>query len=133
MDPNLETSTSNHCEVLLSFLVQSPWTLGTRLKFISAASGLALYSCGTDNAEKTILLLRGADHTENTINTIANHLVHWHADCCLATAYDICSLRHSFHCSALERVYRAVAWQYIDKIHYNMEENAQISERKQQL
>jgi hypothetical protein len=31
-DLNTETSTSNHYEVLLPFLVQSPWNLGTQLK-----------------------------------------------------------------------------------------------------
>jgi hypothetical protein len=32
-----------------------------------AASGLVLYGRGTDNAEKTVLLLRSADHTENKL------------------------------------------------------------------
>jgi hypothetical protein len=31
-DLNTETSTSNHCELFLPFLVQSPWNLGTQLK-----------------------------------------------------------------------------------------------------
>jgi hypothetical protein len=31
-DLNIETITSNHYEVFLSFRVQSPWNLGTRLK-----------------------------------------------------------------------------------------------------
>jgi hypothetical protein len=31
-DLNTETSTSNHYEIFLSFLVQSPWNLGTQLK-----------------------------------------------------------------------------------------------------
>jgi hypothetical protein len=31
MDLNTETSTSNHYEVFLLFLVQSPWNLGTQL------------------------------------------------------------------------------------------------------
>jgi hypothetical protein len=31
-DLNTETSTSNHYEVFLPFLVQSPWNLGTQLK-----------------------------------------------------------------------------------------------------
>jgi hypothetical protein len=31
-DLNEETSTSNHYEVFLPFLVQSPWNLGTQLK-----------------------------------------------------------------------------------------------------
>jgi hypothetical protein len=33
---NTEPSTSNHYEVFLQFLVQSPWNLGTQLKLISA-------------------------------------------------------------------------------------------------
>jgi hypothetical protein len=31
-DLNTKTSTSNHYEVFLPFLVQSPWNLGTQLK-----------------------------------------------------------------------------------------------------
>jgi hypothetical protein len=31
-DLNTETSTSNHYEVFVPFLVQSPWNLGTQLK-----------------------------------------------------------------------------------------------------
>jgi hypothetical protein len=31
-DLKKETNTSNHCEVFLPFLVQSPWNLGTQLK-----------------------------------------------------------------------------------------------------
>jgi hypothetical protein len=33
-DLNTETSASNHYEVLLPFLVQSPWNLGTQLKYL---------------------------------------------------------------------------------------------------
>jgi hypothetical protein len=55
-DLNTESSTSNPYEVFLSFLVQSPSNLGTELKVFSAASGLVLYRCGTDNAENTFLL-----------------------------------------------------------------------------
>jgi hypothetical protein len=65
-DLNTETSTSSHYEIFLPFLVQSPWDLGTQLKSFSATRGLTLYNSGTDNAENTVLLLRGADHTENT-------------------------------------------------------------------
>jgi hypothetical protein len=38
-----------------------------------AASGLVLYSRGTDNAEETVPLLRSANHTENTSHVIAKH------------------------------------------------------------
>jgi hypothetical protein len=31
-DLNTETSTSNHCEVFLPFIVQSPWNLGIQIK-----------------------------------------------------------------------------------------------------
>jgi hypothetical protein len=55
-DLSTETIISNNYEVFLSFLVQSPWNLGTQLKAFSAASGLALYSRITDNAENTVLL-----------------------------------------------------------------------------
>jgi hypothetical protein len=95
-DLNTETSTSNHYEVFLSFLVQPPWNSGTQLKLISAASGLTLYSLGADNAENTVLLLRCADHTRNTSQVIVTQLVHWLADCCLATRYNIRPLGHSF-------------------------------------
>jgi hypothetical protein len=46
------------------------------------------------------------DHTENSSHVIAIWPGHWRPDCCLATRCKICSLRHSFHCSALEHVYR---------------------------
>jgi hypothetical protein len=64
-DLKTETSTSNHYEVFLPFLVQSPWNLGTQRKTLLAARGLALYSRGTDNAETPVLLLRDADHRQN--------------------------------------------------------------------
>jgi hypothetical protein len=32
IDLNTETTTSNHYEVFLPYLVKSPWTLGTQLK-----------------------------------------------------------------------------------------------------
>jgi hypothetical protein len=53
---NTWTITSNHYEVFLPFLVQSPWNLRTQLKLISAASGLVLHSHSTDNAANTVLL-----------------------------------------------------------------------------
>jgi hypothetical protein len=31
------------------------------------------------------------------------------------------------HCCVLDRVYRAVAWQHVDEIRYNIEENVWIS------
>jgi hypothetical protein len=34
MDLNTETSTSNHYEVFLLFLIESPWNLGTQLKVL---------------------------------------------------------------------------------------------------
>jgi hypothetical protein len=34
MDPNIETNASNNYEVFLSFLVQSHWNLGTKLKIL---------------------------------------------------------------------------------------------------
>jgi hypothetical protein len=52
-DLNTETSTSSHYEVFLPFLVQSPWNLVSQLKLSWTASGLALYSNGTDHAQKT--------------------------------------------------------------------------------
>jgi hypothetical protein len=41
--------------------------------FFLAARGLALYSRVTDNAENTVLILRSADHTENTSHMLAKH------------------------------------------------------------
>jgi hypothetical protein len=49
------------------------------------------------------------DHTENTSHLNATQIVYWRADCCLATSYKLRLLRHSFHCCALEHIYRAVA------------------------
>jgi hypothetical protein len=72
-DLNTGTNISNHYEVFLPLLVQSPWNIGTQLKLFLATSELVLYSCGTDNAENTVLLLCSADHTENTIHVIAKH------------------------------------------------------------
>jgi hypothetical protein len=71
--------------------------------------GISLYSRGTDHIENTVLPLRGTDHTESTGHMITTQLDHWRADFCLATSSNIHPLRHSFHCCALERVYRAVA------------------------
>jgi hypothetical protein len=53
----------------------------TRESIPLAASGLVLYSRGTDNGENTVLLLRNADHTENTSHVIAKHC--WSARVCL--------------------------------------------------
>jgi hypothetical protein len=73
-DLNKESSTTNHYEVFLPFLVQSPWNLGIQLKTLSAASGLLTsYSCRTDNAGNTVLLLCSVDHTENISHMIAKH------------------------------------------------------------
>jgi hypothetical protein len=52
-DLNTESSTSNHYEVFLPFLVQSPWNLGTQLELLSVAS-----SHNTDNAENSTAALR---------------------------------------------------------------------------
>jgi hypothetical protein len=73
-DLNTEIITSNHYEVFLTFLVHSPWNFGTQLNNIFlAASGLVLYSRGTDNAENAVLFLRSADHTQNASHVIAKH------------------------------------------------------------
>jgi hypothetical protein len=37
-DLNTETSTSNHHEVFMPFLVQSPWNLGTQVKILLDSS-----------------------------------------------------------------------------------------------
>jgi hypothetical protein len=61
----------------LPFLVQSPWNLGTQLKALLDFSQLQAESCyrpaAKENAENTVLLLRSADHTENTNHVIAKH------------------------------------------------------------
>jgi hypothetical protein len=46
---------------------------------------------------------------ENISHVIPWQLVHWRDYFCLATSYNICPLRHIFHCYTFERVYRAVA------------------------
>jgi hypothetical protein len=85
-----------------------------------SASGLVLYSRGTDNAENRVLLLRSADHTENTSNVIAITQVHWSADCCLATSY-----KHSPYCCVrvTRAAYWAVAWQCVDISQYVVARN----------
>jgi hypothetical protein len=66
--------------ILLSQIQDFPfcrllWLAGSRWRYLTppphgctelATSGLAFYSRSVDNAENTVLLLRGADHTENT-------------------------------------------------------------------
>jgi hypothetical protein len=86
----------------------------------SVILGISLYSRGTDRTENTGLPSRGADNRENTSHVITTQPAHWRVDCCLEMSSNIRPLRHSFHCCALERVYRAVAWQYFDQICYNM-------------
>jgi hypothetical protein len=69
MDLNTETSTSNHYEIFLPFLVQWPWNFRTQLKTLLGSLSckqFVLYSCDMDNAENTVLLLHNADHTGNT-------------------------------------------------------------------
>jgi hypothetical protein len=119
-DLNTETSTSNHYGVLLPFLVQSPWNLGTQLKLrlllthpaYCFSFGILLtytYSCSTDTHHRKHMsrvrypaspLARWLDLQKKHHVTVTQ-LVHWRADCCLAMSYDIRPLRHSFHCCAL--------------------------------
>jgi hypothetical protein len=66
---------------------------------------------GLLSAENTVLLLRDANHTENTSHVIATRLVHWRADCCLAMSCNIRPLKHSFHCCAcLRSRFLAMLW-----------------------
>jgi hypothetical protein len=51
-DRNTETSTSNHYEVILPFLVQSFWNLGTQLKTLLDSSSLQADSCYIAAARK---------------------------------------------------------------------------------
>jgi hypothetical protein len=55
------------------FFFNHPGTSELNYKLFLDASGLVLYNRGTDNAENTVLLLRSADHTENTSHMIAKH------------------------------------------------------------
>jgi hypothetical protein len=64
-DLSTETGTSNHYEVLLPFLVQSPWNLGTQLKLSLAASRLMLYSQCTDNAENSSTVVQHSPHRKH--------------------------------------------------------------------
>jgi hypothetical protein len=43
MDLSTESSTSNHYEVFLPFLVQSPWYLGTQLKTLLSSKSKLCY------------------------------------------------------------------------------------------
>jgi hypothetical protein len=85
-DLNTETSTSNHYEVFLSFLVQSPWNLGTQLKTPSAThSSSLLLAClllplTTTHCLGILLTYIDAARTritENTRHVIATQPVHW--------------------------------------------------------
>jgi hypothetical protein len=73
-----------------------------------AASGLVLYSRGTDDAENTVLLLRSADYIENRNHVIAISSVHWRADCCLATSYK----HSSYYCVRVSRSSRCLAMRW---------------------
>jgi hypothetical protein len=42
------------------------------------------------------------DNTENISHVILSQRVHWGADCCLATSYNIRPLRHMFHFCTFE-------------------------------
>jgi hypothetical protein len=70
-DPNTETSASNHGDVFLPFLVQSPWNFGTQLQTLLASSGLMLCNRDTDKAENTVLLLRSTDQIEKASHVMA--------------------------------------------------------------
>jgi hypothetical protein len=61
--------------------------------------------CTSLSYNMSLLYRLCTDHTKNTSHMIAIQRVHWRADCCLATSYNIHPLRHSFQCCALERVY----------------------------
>jgi hypothetical protein len=78
------------------------------------ASGLVLYSRGTDNAENTILFLHSADHTENQSrdSCLASPLARW-----LLPSNEN---KHSSYCCVRlsQGVYRAVAWQCVDMSKY---------------
>jgi hypothetical protein len=77
-DLNTETSTSNHCEVFLPFLVQSPWNLGTQLKTLLDSPHSLISSWHGPHRKhlspvrlrvrwSVICAGRGADDTENSL------------------------------------------------------------------
>jgi hypothetical protein len=104
MDLNTETSTSNHCEVFLPFLVQSHWNIGTQLKTPQLQAD-SRYIAAARTTQKT------ADHTESTSHVIAKHCcgvtslrmrnLHGHKENTAAVLYDITAYAES--------VYRAVS------------------------
>jgi hypothetical protein len=53
---------------------------------------------------------------QKTSHVIPSQRVHWRADYCLATSYNI----HIFHCCTLESIYRAIAWKRFEQIRYDI-------------
>jgi hypothetical protein len=109
-DLNTETSTSNHYEVFLPFLVQLPWNFGNSSKNSVYYSLLQLSACSSKlrlpaNDLCCPLQTLRAD-LQKTYHVIPTQRVHWRADCCLATSYKY----FCYGCVRASRgVYRAVA------------------------
>jgi hypothetical protein len=74
-----------------------------------AASGLVLYSRGTERAENTVLLLHSSDYTSRG-SYLASPLARWL----------LRSSEHLFYCClrVSRAVHRAVAWQCVDMSQY---------------
>jgi hypothetical protein len=97
-DLNTETSTTNHYEFFLAFLVQSPWNLGTQLKtLLDSLSTLHCTALCTNLSYNRCSLYRlRKDKTEKISHVIPSQRVHWRADCCLRTG---CNTRPIAACS----------------------------------
>jgi hypothetical protein len=118
-DLNTGTVTLNHCEVFLSFLLQSLWTadslnsnqfsnsISTTLYSHSLVSWLCTHQCyrlslyrsSMDHTENTALpLLRGADHIENTsallLATCLLRTLPRSGSTCHTMIFDVNMLRH---------------------------------------
>jgi hypothetical protein len=100
---------------------QTPSTTHSSSLLLQLRNSAHLYRWSTDTHHRKHMscarypaspLARWLDQ-QKTHHVTATRLVNWSPDCCLATTYKICPLRHSFHCCTLESVYGAVAWQCV--------------------
>jgi hypothetical protein len=95
-DLNTETSISNHYEVFLPFLVQSPWNLITQLKTLFlAAIGLMLHSCGPNSLTLYHLFFLSGGRAFNVCSRS-----HWPSHGCFFSLRWLLSNR--YHCSLLK-------------------------------
>jgi hypothetical protein len=82
---------------------------------VNSHSRILSHPLGTDHSQKTQFYCYLAQTTQKTSHGITDSLVHWRADCCLATGY-----KHSFCCCVrvTRGVYWVVAWQCVNMSQY---------------